>query len=426
MSESTWKVGVGAADITPDKPVQMAGYYGERISEGVHDPLFARTALFDCCGDQVAVVSLDLVYLDAENIGRARKMVQEKTGLAPEQVMVCATHTHTGPCCKREKEYVEWLLTRIVDSVAQAAANLRPCELRLGRDKAEGVSFIRRYRMKDGSVVTNPGLLNPDVDHPIGEVDPEVIVLRAVAGGETLVALANFALHADTVGGKLLSAGWPHYLAATLRGEVGAKAEVLFLQGCCGDINHWNVPKGGHYKGFEEAERIGKIVGEAACRAVASDAPVPPGAVRFARTIAEMPMPKVSKEDYEAAKAEMAKPYTSTADFTIERVKARKLVSVYEHEGDTLPAEVQVLRFGDGAFVGIPCEYFNALGRQIKQRSPLPNTVVVELANGSCGYVGEKHNYEEGAYEMTSSRVAPGAGEMLRDTALQLLANLAG
>ena len=340
--------------------------------------------------------------------------------------MVCTTHTHTGPALQREKEYVERLLACIVDSVEQAVANLRPCELRLGRDKAEGVSFIRRYRMKDGSVVTNPGLLNPDVDHPIGEVDPEVIVLRAVAGGETLVALANFALHADTVGGKLISAGWPHYMAKTLRAEAGAKAEVLFLQGCCGDINHWNVLKGGHYKGFEEAERIGKIVGEAACRAVASDAPLAPGPVRFASTVVELPMPKVSKEDYEAAKAEMAKPYESTADFTMERVLARKLMSVYEHETGRLPAEVQVLRFGDGAFVGMPCEYFNALGRQIKQGSPLPNTVVVELANGSCGYIAEKHNYEEGGYEVTSSRVAPGSGEQLRDTALQLLADLAG
>ena len=425
MTSPAWNVGFAKVDITPRKAVQLAGYYGARVSEGAHDPLFARATVFDNGDDRVAIVALDLIGVSDTETAALRAEIEKRAGLKPEQVMVCATHTHTGPACGSEPEYVQWMRPRVGESVADALENMWDCEVRVGSDKAEGVSFIRRYVMKDGSVVTNPGLLNPDVDHPIGEVDPQVSTLRAVRGGKTYLALVNFALHCDTVGGNLLSAGWPYFMGKVIKQALGKQADTVFLQGCCGDINHWNVFKGGHLKGFDEAERIGKAVGEAAVRAVASDQPLPVGPVGCASRKTALPVPQVSEADYQEAKAEMEKPYDSDADFTMERVLARKKVRVHERGGKPLEVEVQAFRAGDAAFVALPCEYFNALGRQIKSRSPIQHTTVVELANGSFGYIAEAHNYEEGGYETTSSIVAPGAGEQLRDTALDLLGELA-
>jgi hypothetical protein len=87
-----------------------------------------------------------------------------------------------------------------------------------------------------------------------------------------------------------------------------------------------------------------------------------------------------------------------------------------------MEAEVQVISLGDQiAWVGLPGEIFVELGQAIKLASPFPHTIVVELANGSIGYVPNRRAYPEGAYEVISSRVAAGGGEMLVDAAVRLL-----
>ena len=426
MAAQSWRVGVGTALITPEKPVRMAGYYFERISQGVHDDLHARTLVIEGAEGRVALVSVEVIMLSAAHVADMRRLIGERYGLTAEQVLVCCTHTHTGPSLPQESEYLAWLKERVADSVGDALSNTTEASMFFSPAEQEGVSFVRRYRMKDGTVRTNPGLLNPDVDQPLGEIDPEVLTLRIVEDGQTRAVVMNFALHCDTVGGDLLSAGWPFYVANAVRDKVGAAAEFIYLQGCSGDINHWNVFKGGHFKGFEEAERIGKILGPATLRALENEQELAPGPVAGVRREVAVPLVSVSEEDYAKAKEEMAKPYESEEDFTMERVEMQKRVRAYELPGDHRQTEVQALRFGDAAFVGMPCEYFNALGRQIKAQSPCKATVVCELANDCIGYVGEAQNYDEGGYELASAACAKGSGEFLRDEGLAALREARG
>jgi hypothetical protein len=211
-----------------------------------------------------------------------------------------------------------------------------------------------------------------------------------------------------------------------VRDKFSPETEVAFLQGCSGDVNHWNVFRGGHLKGFEEAERIGRILGAAALRALGDEKPLTPGPVRGVRRTVNLPLVRVSAEEYAAAKAEMAKPYGSTEDFTMERVEMAKRVRAFEMRRDRMATEVQALRVGEAAFVGLPCEMFNAVGRAIKAQSPCKPTFVCELANDCVGYVGEAHNYDEGGYELTSAVCAKGSGEILRDAALEAVREARG
>ena len=49
--------------------------------------------------------------------------------------------------------------------------------------------------------------------------------------------------------------------------------------------------------------------------------------------------------------------------------------------------QIAALRIGDVGIVGLPCEPFLGVGRQIKQASPLPLTI-------PCGYVNDtRFNY---------------------------------
>ena len=98
--------------------------------------------------------------------------------------------------------------------------------------------------MKDGSVRTNPGVDNPHILHPIGDVDERVNVLRFDRESDSLV-LVNFGNHPDVVGGCKISADWPGFLRNTVEKALD-NTKCIFFNGAQGDVNHVNVhPPGG-------------------------------------------------------------------------------------------------------------------------------------------------------------------------------------
>jgi neutral ceramidase len=74
--------------------------------------------------------------------------------------------------------------------------------------------------------------------------------------------------------------------------------------------------------------------------------------------------------------------------------------------------------------VGLPGEVFVELGLAIKKASPFETTMVIELANSCPAYIPTRKAFEEGDYEVVNSRVAPGGGEMLVETAVKMLQGL--
>ena len=106
-------------------------------------------------------------------------------------------------------------------------------------------------------------------------------------------------------------------------------------------------------------------------------------------------------------------------------VRAYRALDVAGREGKPHQVEVQVIALGkDVAWVALPGEVFVELGLAIKKRSPFAHTFVVELANENIGYIPDRRSYAEGNYEPESARCAPGSGEKLVQSALQLLSEL--
>ncbi|MBR7111147.1 MAG: hypothetical protein IKC83_04655, partial [Clostridia bacterium] len=111
----------------------------------------------------------------------------------------------TDPLIRNYREFVKY---KVVDACTFAIEDLKPAKMGFGTAKAENIAFIRRYRMKDGTVKTNPGVNNPDIVAPIGQIDEQVCVVRFKREDGDIV-LANFADHPDTVGGNKISGDWP-------------------------------------------------------------------------------------------------------------------------------------------------------------------------------------------------------------------------
>src|SRR6187455_1713938 len=91
------QAGAAAVDITPPKGCPMAGYYSFRGAEGTHDPLFAKALVFEKDGTRIALVSLDLITTTRGLVEETRKRIEQQTGIPGRNVMISATHSHTGP-----------------------------------------------------------------------------------------------------------------------------------------------------------------------------------------------------------------------------------------------------------------------------------------------------------------------------------------
>src|SRR5260221_14245433 len=92
------KAGTGKSKITPRVGAKLIGY-GNRLgpSTAVHDDLYARALVFDDGTEQLALCSVEMLWLRQRDVDAARTVVADHCALKPEQVFIFTTHTHSGP-----------------------------------------------------------------------------------------------------------------------------------------------------------------------------------------------------------------------------------------------------------------------------------------------------------------------------------------
>ena len=441
----SYSVGAAEIDITPPVGARLAGYFNERLATGMHDPLHAKAIVLRQGAEQIAFVSCDLIGISLGVTMNARVQASARTGIPVSNIVICATHSHTGPLFEgplrdyfhglaeaknlhdpqEEVYYPAFLIERLIKVITAAQTNVRPAQLQAGIATQPGLAFNRRYWMKNGTVVFNPGQLNPQIVRPAGPADTDVGILlaRDPKMKQPFAGLTVFALHSDTVGGKLFSADYEYYLEQTLRRVFGQHYISAFGLGTCGDINHIDVSKKEPTTGLAVSERIGGTLGQTVI-AAAPRLPVikrPELAVRS--TTLQVPFQQATPAEVADARAVMEK-FNDTNTTFLAKVAAVRTLDLAGH-GPTWPMELQVIRLdAETAIVCLPCEIFVELGLAIKRASPFPHTLVITVCNDRPSYVPTEKAFAEGSYEVTNARVKPGAGEMLVDAAVKLLASL--
>jgi neutral ceramidase len=383
---------------------------------------------------------LDLIGAPRELVERARIMIEGLTSVPGANVMISATHSHTGPemgsrlrnvdpqALQKLEAWRAQLPGKIADAVKLADSRLQPVRLHAGLGHEDSISFIRRFRMVDGSIAWNPGKLNPKIVSPVGSIDPDVasLFVERLDRKEPIATLVNFANHLDTVSGLRYSADYAGALSRVLDSVKGPAHLSLFTIGCAGNINHIDVRRPDPQRGPGEAARIGSILAAAVLKSQPGATPAgETGPIRVRNAMVQLPLAEFKPEDIARANETLANYGTPNARPFYDQVAAFKVLELDARKGRPLEAEVQVITIGtEVAIVGLPGEIFVDLGKSIKAASKFPHTIVVELANGSLGYIPDRKAYPEGAYEVVSSRVKQGGGELLVEAALSLLAGL--
>lgn len=433
-----FQLGTASVKITPPLGTPMAGYYSERPSQGVLDDIYAKATVLDDGKTKAAMVVCDLLGLPRAVVVGARRMIEEKTGIPAENVMIAATHTHTGPMVigdsaiddmvtggnKLSKEYAEQLPKWIAQAVEEAHRHRVPARVSYASEDEPKLAFIRRFWMKDGTVGWNPGVGNPNIVRPTGVADPQVNVVYAEsADKKPLLTYVNFALHLDTTGGAMISADYPATLARRLADYKGAEMLTQFANGTCGNVNHINVNWPVPQSSPEAAKRLGTILSAAVLKACMELKNVEDTTLRVRNERVQLPLAIHTEEELRQAREIAARRGANTP--FLDQVKAYRILDVAAREGKPIEVDVQVIALGRHvAWVALPGEVFVELGLAIKAASPFQQTNVIELANGVAHYIPNRAAFAEGQYEVISTRYAEGAGETLVTTAVRLLGEL--
>lgn len=196
--------------------IGVASYYVPRFASCILDDLEASALALSCGDTRVVLISVDCIGIDSDQGKDFRKAIEQETSIPWDQIFLSATHTHTGPLLAPTpafdadlgpiERYAAFLGERLIDVGKLAVADLKPAKMGFIVGRApERVAYIRRYKMKDGSTWTCPPINDPNIDHPIGELDQRVNVLRFDREGSESIVLFNFGLHADTINSDMLS-----------------------------------------------------------------------------------------------------------------------------------------------------------------------------------------------------------------------------
>lgn len=381
---SNLKAGVAKVDITPPDAatVKVAGHV--RPVTGVRDPLHAAVLILDDGETKAAIVTLDTIGAWDDMVRKARIRIAAETGVPAANILVAASHNHSGPGYIENEAWAKTLIDKLEAAARQAAGGMRPVSIGYSEDR---ISFgVNRRKTYDGRAVLR---LNPE-----GPNDPRVKVLR-FDDGKSLTPVAVM-MHAvchpcfftwGDKGSLPYPQGYPK-LSADFPGEAqnfvelvyGKQTSAMFLQGCAGDIRP-NLP-GFPYRCADEADIqwAGRDLGGAAVRAAAHS---------------------VTREELRRRQ-----------NFYQIRVASE----VVELPGKTGPvrAELMAMSVGRFLFLTMPGEPMVEYGFQLEQAiADRATPVIVGYANGDIGYIATQESYQVGGYEPNTSRLLPEAEPLI-------------
>ncbi|MBE6712154.1 MAG: hypothetical protein E7580_01395 [Ruminococcaceae bacterium] len=421
----SFAVGYARADITgtPPHPSQS----GELT--GVHDPLMLTcTAVWD--GEQAALImSADVLQINRDVHLRLCRMAEEKFGIPEERIILSATHTHTGLTVGNDSPAGARFLTNFYkvfpQVVEEALRDLDEVEAAYaGKGEVEeGVTFVRRYLMPDGTYKTHGD--ETAVRHET-DADRELRTVRFDRKTKKDVLLVNYQTHhggAGSVYPGCISADWVH----PFRSSAEQEFDCLFSyqSGAEGNINFVSpIPGERKYPTFvkaipafitatkaaletEEKAETGKIVSASTVvvATVKKDTPE-----RIARA------QEISGAENEEKKTFLVKQYGFQSEHEAGAVLKRN-----NQLGETEDVPLNCIVFGDLAFAAFPFEQFDTSGKEVRDASPYKMTFINGLSGGTYGYMPTLEAFPHGGYEVAVCPYTPGCAEMFTEAMQKLL-----
>ena len=445
------RAGAAVVDITPALGVANGGVIarGGPVTH-IHDELHARCLVLDDGATRLAIAICDMRMLGGEVVARAKSLAGEATGLAPENILIAATHTHAAPAMvaihpePRDRAYAEFVARRIADGITRAGHHLAPAKVGWGFGSAPQHVHNRRWFMKPIAIAANPFggrsdevKMNPprgtDLLKPAGPVDSQVSVLDVRhTDGRPLALLANYGLH--YVGGYQaghVSADYFGLFADRVQGLLGADRQhppfvAMMSNGTSGDVSNNDFrAKPERLPAWVKMQRVANDLAGKVAKVVGNIGHHATAPLAVAATELQLGVRRPDDARLGWARRTLAND-TDPKRLTRPEIYAQEALALAKFPA-RVPVVLQAFRIGDLRIITVPCEMFAETGLALKQEAGLGPLFIIELANGYRGYLPTPRQHEWGGYETwpaRSSYLEVQAAPKIRAALLGLLSKL--
>ena len=438
-------VGYARVDITPEQYTNLGGHGRDhiRMCDKVLERIFGTcVAISDSQGNTILYCPVDLVHARAWLATPTREAISEATGVPIENIMINASHNHSGPSTSAPgletvAIWGEHFKKQMVKCAKEAMEDRKEAEIFAGRREVPGMTFVRHYHVNDGTVAgPNSGSFASGVKDYICKADNQLQVIRFARKDARDVVLVNWQCHATTAGEidrLALQGDYIYSMRNHVEGLTGTY--FAFFQGAAGNL----VPRSKfkeHNAIIRDVPLYGRTMAEHVVSCLNEDMePLNGGAVRATGRIFEGKVDHSDDHLAEAAEQALELYAQSTYEQKAEADKAIRAAGFNSHLhamgivrrsklGESLPMPQFALCAGDIGFISAPYEMFCSSGMYIKEHSPFKMTFVVSCTNDTFDYMADDNAFNYDLYETNTRRYGRGTAEKLAQNFVEMLTEL--
>lgn len=451
FTRSRVNAGVARRDITPPVDIYFRSW-GAALrdqADGIHRPFTVSVVLLreGPASQPVALVAVDAGWWqDGADERFVRSGVLEAIGLDESRVMINLSHTHAGPSMatanhdkpggELTRPFLEMVRAKTIEAVEEAAANTVACELVWTTGRCDLATQRSLPDPAGGRFLTGY--------HPDGPADDTLIVGRLTGNnGELVATVVNYACHPTTLAwdNTKLSPDFIGAMRETVETATGAPCMYLF--GAAGELAPaWQYEgdvavadkhgrrlglsvlstlegllEPGHDLVYEGVVESGAPLGVWRSRPVqAPAASITPRKVTISLPIKDE-YPPMSVIEHELANA--------TEPYLIERWSRKARIRKTLGDSDHFEFPIWVWQVGKAFIVGYPGEAFSDMQRELRAAFPDYRVVVMNVTNGSIGYLPPDSLYDYDMYEVWQTPLDRGCLEKVRDACIETMRELA-
>lgn len=452
-----FKAGAAMVDITPPLGTTMNGGFYTAYARKIHDPLHAKAIVLQKNSVTIALVVVDICYMENPFIKETKKLIEKETGIKPENVLISATHAHSAGAVESwclafaDLPYRSKLPSLITESIKKAKKNTRPAKIAFGYADVPEHVVCRRYFMKNGYVAlnpvsgdtdivkTNPGGATPDqIDRPVSAVDPELSYM-AIKGvdGRWISVLGNYSMHyVGDFESSTVTADYFGEFSRQVKQKINAGEDFVGIlsNGTSGDANIIDYLQPDRYP-KENYAKTKLIANDLSDRLIKSlDKITWESNPSLEIKSVHLPVATRKPNPDEVKKASKVIAETDYANFPGNFSDAEQMHRLYmlsqlvlNDFPDSVLLAIQAMKIGNNIIGALGGEIFSETGLYLKKNSPKDSYFTISNANGYVGYIPTPKDFELGGYETwrcTSSCLEPNAEVIIREKLLDMIKKL--
>jgi len=350
---ATLKAGIAREIITPKVGGLLAGYAAGKPSTVIHDDLTVTALAIEYEKTKVVLMSATVCLINNDLTARLRTLCGEAAGVPASNVILAATHTHSGPVI--DTDYSEQIfIPKCLTAAKASVAAMKPATMGIAKTESR-VGINRRKLLQNDRVILS--------NNPWGTYDPEMTVISFKdEDNKTFANIVHYAAHCTAAGiNTEITRDWAGGMIDRLDTESGGI--TMFLQGMQGDVGP-RLPNGEDKGDIKHVVELGAIAAIDAVRAYKD--------IRIYRD-----------EQLSVVTGEVRLPHVATTS-----------------EESFFSYDQTLIKLGPVVFIPVPFEVSSEISLRLRAYSKYGHTLALGCANGSNSYLVSQDQICRGGYEV--------------------------